>query len=286
VRIIITGANGQLGRELQRVLADHVLLATDLGPATAAMDICDYRTTLETVSEFRPDVVIHAAANTNVDGCERDPDKAFEVNALGTQNVALACQHVGAAMVYISTDYVFDGEKGEPYLELDPPNPVSAYGRSKLAGEQYVKMLLTRFYIVRTAWLYSQHGSNFVKWALKASQEQAQLVGVVDQVGSPTNAADLAHSIARLIEHERYGIYHFTNEGSCSRYDLLVRILELAGRPTFVLPMTTPEFLSRYPLPARRPANSTLRNFSAARSLGITLRHWDEALQELMCSLV
>lgn len=285
MRILITGADGQLGRELRRTLHEHDILATDLRPGLVAMDICDYDSTLSTISEFRPDLVIHAAAHTNVDGCERDPDSAYAVNALGTQNVALACLRNGAAMLYVSTDYVFDGEKGSPYLEFDPTNPVSAYGRSKLAGEESVTSLLQRYYIVRTAWLYSRHGSNFVKWALQASSKQAELMGVVDQIGSPTNAADLAEAIGRLVQTKRYGVYHFTNEGSCSRYEFLCRILELSGQQARVTPVDTPQFLARYPLPARRPANSTLRNFCASRSLGIRLRPWEEALQELLCSL-
>ena len=285
MRILVTGSEGQLGRELQRALRGHVVKATDLRSELGFIDITDYRQTLATVEAFGPDVVIHAAAMTNVDGCERDPDAAYAVNGMGTQNVALACQRAGAALVYISTDYVFDGEKGEPYLEFDPTNPVSAYGRSKLAGEQCLQTLMTRFYIVRTAWLYSSHASNFVKWALKVSAEQSEMLGVVDQTGSPTHAGDLAEGIAQLIEHGRYGVYHLTNEGSCSRYEFLCRILEYADRDVRVSKVTTEELLSRHPMPARRPANSTLRNFFASRSMGITLRPWEVALRDLVCTL-
>jgi dTDP-4-dehydrorhamnose reductase len=286
VRVLTTGCEGQLGRELRRALQDEMLQGTDLRTDSGlVMDITSYESTVSTIAEFEPEVVIHAAAYTNVDGCERDPETAYQVNGLGTQNVALACQRIGCAMVYVSTDYVFDGDKGEPYYEFDRTNPVSAYGRSKLAGEQYVQTLTNKFYIVRTAWLYSAHGSNFIKWALKSAREQPEIMGVTDQVGSPTHAADLADGIAQMIRRERYGIYHLTNEGSCSRYELLLRILDFAGLKARVAPVTTPELLAKFSLPAKRPANAALRNFCASRSMGITLRPWDDALKELVCSL-
>jgi dTDP-4-dehydrorhamnose reductase len=289
VRILITGAAGQLGQELRAALAGEEVLPVDMGaadPTVAEMDITDYRRTTGVIEEFAPDVVIHGAAYTNVDGCEIDPDLAYRVNALGTQNVALACQRVDAALLYISTDYVFDGTKGTPYLEFDAPNPVSVYGRSKLAGEEYVRSLLRRFYVVRTAWLYGNGSKNFPKTILAAAARQSSLFGVVDEVGCPTWARDLAAGVAQLIRAPLYGVYHLTNEGYCSRFELVQAILELAGRSEVAItPLSAAAFNARYPLPAKRPAFTALRNYCAATALGIRLRPWREALAEFICSL-
>jgi dTDP-4-dehydrorhamnose reductase len=269
MRLVITGANGQLGRSLHEVLQDNELLLIDL----PEYDVTDLAT-IEKVVDFEPDVVVHGAAMTDVDGCERDPETAYKVNALGTRNVALACQRSGAAMLYVSTDYVFDGTNDEPYLEYDEPNPLSVYARSKLAGEQCVRDLLNRFYIVRTGWLYGHDGNNFVEKVLELAERQKELSVVTTEFGSPTYARDLAEAIARLIERGVYGIYHFVNEGSCSRYELAVTVLTLAGKEgVFVRPTRT------YARCATVPRRALLRNFSAATQLGIVLRPWEEALR-------
>jgi dTDP-4-dehydrorhamnose reductase len=269
MRIVITGALGQLGRSLQEVLQEHELFLIDL-PEHDVTDIG----IISAMADFEPELVIHAAAMTDVDGCELDPDAAYEVNALGTKNVALASQRCGAPLLYISTDYVFDGTKEEPYLEFDEPNPINIYGRSKLAGEDFVRRLLNRFYIVRSAWLYGQGGNNFVNKVLQLAEERKELFVVTSEVGSPTYTRDLAEAIARLIEHPMYGVYHLVNEGTCSRYELAHRILELAGKSDFPLyPAET------YERPAKVPHRAVLRNFSAATQLGITLRPWEEALR-------
>lgn len=288
MRILITGAAGQLGRELRAVLARDELLPVDLG-ATAdgivGLDITDFRRTVALIAEFAPEVVIHGAAYTDVDGCERDPDLAYRVNALGTQNIALACQQSNAALVYLSTDYVFDGTKGAPYLEFDAVRPISVYGHSKLAGEGYVQALLRRFYVVRTAWLYGDGPKNFPKTILAAAGRQSSVFGVSDEVGSPTWARDLAAALARLIREPRYGLYHLTNEGHCSRAEYVRAILDLSGHgDVAVEPLTAAEFGARYPLPAKRPAFAALRNYCAATALGIQLRPWREALAEYLCS--
>ena len=269
MRIVITGAHGQLGRSLQNVLVGHEILPVDLPEHDITrLDI------IPTIEAFQPDVVIHAGAFTDVDGCELDPDTAYSVNALGTRNVAVACQRCDAPMVYISTDYVFDGAKRESYLEFDEPNPINVYGRSKLAGELLVRDLLSRFYIVRTAWLYAQGGNNFVAKILALAGEREELSVVTTEVGSPTYAPDLAEAIVRLIEYPLYGIYHLVNEGSCSRYEFASKILELAGKSGFPLrPVQT------YDRPTRVPANAALRNFCAATQLEIRLRPWEEALR-------
>ena len=270
MRIVVTGSAGQLGRALQPALsADHLLLL-DL----PEHDITDLDQMQHLIGEFRPQVVIHAAAFTNVDGCERDPETAYRVNALGTQNVALACQHCHATMLYISTDYVFDGAKSEPYWEWDTPSPQSHYARSKLAGEYFAQALLRRFYIVRTAWLYNRGERSFIAAVLRLSKERDELHYVTDEVGSPTYAPDLAQAVSGLIRKPVYGIYHFTNAGVCSRYQWAKTVLELAGRPDYPIHPT-----QDYQRLARVPAHCELRNFCGASQLGITLRPWREALE-------
>jgi len=271
MRIGITGSAGQLGQALQAILSGEDLLLLDL----PEHDITDYEHTRRVITGFQPQMVVHAAAFTNVDRCELEPETAYRVNALGTQNVALACQRCDAAMVYISTDYVFDGAKSEPYWEWDVPNPQSIYARSKLAGECYTQALLLKFYIVRTAWLYSRTGKNFVKGVLRLADERDQLHYVTDEVGSPTYAPDLAEAVSKLIVHPLYGVYHFTNTGVCSRYEWAKAALELAGRPDYPIFPT-----QGYERAAKVPARCELRNFCGATQLGITLRPWREALAD------
>jgi len=276
MRIFITGHKGQLGRALYAVLAEHTLTGCDL----PELDITDREAIGAAVADFAPDVVIHAAAWTHVDGCARDPERAYRVNALGTQNVALACAEAGAAMVYISTNEVFDGEATEPYREWDPPHPINPYGRSKAAGEWFVRHLLTRFYIVRTAWLYAPGGRNFPHRIIQLADERGALRVVTDEVGNPTYAPDLAKAIAALIRTDAYGVYHLTNAGYCSRYDFAREILRVSGREHVpVEPITLAEFQRASTPPRFAPLANT-----AAAALGITLRPWQEALAEFLKS--
>ena len=269
MRIVVTGAEGQLGRSLQQALSGNDLFLVDL----PEHDVTERRIA-GTIAESQPDLVIHAAAMTDVDGCERDPDLAFKINAVGTRNVADACRLCDAALLYVSTDFVFDGTKGEPYLELDEPNPVCVYGRSKLAGELLVRELLTRCYIVRTAWLYGKGGRNFVTKILELAAHRDELSVVTTEVGSPTYAPDLAAAIARLIEYPLYGTYHLVNEGSCSRFEFAEKILDFAGKGSLALHPA-----QQYERVATVPANAALRNTSASARFGITLRPWQEALR-------
>jgi len=272
VRVFVTGAKGQLGRALQAQFVDGTVFPADLPEC----DITDRACVTQAIVEFRPEVVIHAAAMTDVDGCARDPDAAYRVNALGTQNVALACQSVGCAMLYISTNEVFDGRKTEPYLEFDATSPINAYGRSKLAGETIVRDLLTRFYIVRTAWLYGKGGNHFVRKIIRRADEQGYLRVVVDEIGSPTYAEDVASGVRQLIETGAFGVYHFVNEGIASRLDLAREILRLAGRGHVpVEPITLADFVR----PSTPPPYTPLRNF-CGRAMGIVFRPWQEALAE------
>lgn len=272
MRIVITGHRGQLGQALQQALAHEELHGLDL-PET---DITHPASLLEALAKLHPQVVIHVAAMTNVDGCQRDPELAFRVNALGTHNVALACGRIGAAMVQLSTNDVFDGRLGRSYYEWDTPSPLSVYAQSKAAAEFYVRSLMHRFYIVRTAWLYARGGRNFVTKILEAADRQGALRVVTNEVSTPTYAPDLAQAIARLIYTEHFGIYHFTNSGSCSRYDWAHKILELSGRGHVALEPITSD---QWPRPAPSPLYTPIVNF-AGEALGIVLRPWEEALQE------
>jgi dTDP-4-dehydrorhamnose reductase len=273
LKILITGAGGQLGRDLVKVLGGQ----HQLYPFGHDLDITDYSKIVSTISSIKPDLVIHAAAMTDVDGCELNPDQAFKVNALGTQNVALACRQSNAKILYLSTDFVFDGKKREPYAEFDPPNPLSVYGKSKLAGENYIITLLPNYFIVRTAWLYGREGMNFVKTILKLAEEKNELKVVNDQVGSPTYSCDLAQMIAKIIETDFFGTYHVTNAGGVSWYEFAKKILEMAGiKGVRVTPITSEE-LNR---PAPRPAYSVLRNYVLElRGIG-RMRNFEDALKD------
>jgi dTDP-4-dehydrorhamnose reductase len=274
MRVLITGGRGQLGRELQVAFASQTVLATD----EPELDVTDAAVVGRAVDAFRPELIIHAAAYTDTRGCENDPGLAMRVNGDGTQNVALACRRVDAALVYVSTNEVFDGAKGEPYLEGDEPRAINAYGSSKLAGEQHVRSLLQRAYIVRTSWLYGG-GNDFVAKVLRA--EPGELPMVTDEVSSPTWAHDLAEAIARLVERDPpAGIYHLTNEGHCSRFEWAERVLALDGRQDVVLqPITLGAYYARDPKSVRKPPFSALAN-TAADALGVILRPWTEALGE------
>lgn len=274
MRVFLTGCKGQLGRALSRVLAEETLAGCDL----PELDITDREAIRRAILDFRPDVVVHAAAWTDVDGCAREPERAFRVNALGTQNVALACAEAGAAMLYISTNEVFDGTATEPYREWDPVRPINPYGRSKAAGEWFVSHLLTRFYIVRTAWLYAPGGRNFPHRILQLADERGALRVVVDEVSNPTYAPDLAAAVAALIRTGAYGVYHLTNSGYCSRYEFARAILRLSGREHIpVEPITLDQFQRDSTPPRFAPLANT-----AAAALGIVLRPWEEALAEFL----
>jgi dTDP-4-dehydrorhamnose reductase len=279
MRVVVTGAHGQLGRELVEVFGrDHEVI----GLGRLEWDVTDPRSPA-IVASYQPDLLIHAAAWTDVDGCERDPVRANRVNAAGTRHVAEACRRLEVPLVYLSTDYVFDGTKGEPYIEADPPGPVNVYGRSKLQGEEEVRSRLTRFYIVRTAWLYGRTGRNFVKAILERARRGERLQVVTDQVGSPTYARDLARAIARLVEGAPWGTYHLANAGSCSWYEFARQILTLTDRGEVPIQPITSLGLGR---PASRPAYSVLSTGKWQQVTGKTPRHWREALQDGLLDIV
>jgi len=274
MRIFITGDKGQLGRALQAALAAETVGGCDL----PEVDITDRAAIRRAVADFAPNVVIHAAAWTDVDGCARDPQKAHRVNALGTRNVAQACARVGAAMVYISTNEVFDGTASEPYAEDADLNPINAYGRSKANGEWFARHVVQHYVIVRTAWLYAPGGRNFPHRIVQLADERGALQVVEDEVSNPTYAPDLAAALAALVRRGAWGIYHLVNEGYCSRYDFAREILRLSGRGHVPV---EPIRLADFQRASTPPPFAPLANRAAA-ALGITLRPWQEALAEFV----
>lgn len=278
MRVVVTGAGGQLGRELVAALAGHEVTGLD----RRAVDVGDRDAVLQAVTARSPDVVVHAAAWTDVDGCERDPDRAYRVNALGTRHVAEAARLAGAHLCYVSTDYVFAGDEQRAYTEWDEPRPRSAYGRSKLGGERELGPGDT---VVRTSWLCGRHGRNFVKTMLLLAAEQDEIRVVDDQHGSPTFAADLAGAVRRLAVARLPGTYHVTNAGHTTWFTLARETLAAAGmEPEKVRPVATAELDP--PRPAPRPAWSVLDN-AALRLSGLPLLpDYHEPLERLVRELV
>ncbi len=273
-KVLITGGLGQLGRALSARLAGTAEIAA-LGHA--ALDVADRGAVRERFLAERPGAVVHAAALTDVDGCEQEPAVAFRVNALGVLHVAEAAAEIGARLLVVSTDFVFDGEKPSPYFETDAPRPLSVYGESKLAGEEHALRAAPRALVVRTAWLYGPGGRNFVNAILDRGAKGEALRVVADQAGSPTWTRDLADAIARLLESDLAGVAHVVNAGHATRYELARRALDLAGlSATRVEPVTTAEM----PRPARRPRHAVLGSRSLPAAGIAPLRHWEEALAE------
>ena len=262
MRVVITGARGQLGQDLVEAFAGQEVVAVD----HAALDVADRDAVLQLLGATRPDAVVHAAAWTAVDACESDPDRAFQVNALGTRHVVEGARLVGAHVLYVSTDYVFDGTAPAPYTEWDVPNPLSVYGRSKLGGELELEPGST---VVRTSWVCGRHGANMVKTILRLDEERDELAFVDDQHGYPTFTADLAGMIRQLVVQRLPGRFHVTNQGQTTWYGFARSVLEAAGRdPDKVRPIATSEL--QPPRPAPRPANSLLDN-AALRLQGVPL---------------
>ena len=291
MKILVTGAKGQLGTEIIKCLERGV---TELGTPDVlkekneiiahdvdTLDITDTEAVIALFERERPEAVINCAAYTNVNKCETERELAFKVNAIGPRNLAIAAQRVGAKLVHVSTDYVFRGDGSVPYVEWDRTEPVSVYGRSKCLGEEYVRDFCSRFFIVRTAWLYGYYGPNFVKTMLKIASEKGACRVVCDQRGNPTNAADLAHHILKLLTTEEYGIYHGTGEGECSWFEFTQKIVEYAGIDATVTPCTTDE----YPTPAKRPAYSSLDNMMLRATVGNEFREWKCALKHFIDEL-
>ncbi|MDB5056342.1 MAG: NAD(P)-dependent oxidoreductase [Bacilli bacterium] len=279
MKIIVTGGNGQLGRDLVRVLQEkHEVV----GFGKDQWDVTDLNQCEEIILAHKPDMVIHAAAYTSVDLAESEVDRAFAINANGTRNVAIAAEKAGVKLCYISTDYVFDGTKGSSYTEFDLTNPTSVYGKSKLAGEAYITDLLTKYFIVRTSWVYGLYGNNFVKTMIGLADGRDQVKVVSDQFGSPTYTIDLCRFLLELLTTEHYGIYHASNSGACSWYEYAQAIFEETGLSIKVEPCTTQDFAR----PAPRPPYSVL-DHAVLRSNGFTdLQPWQDALKQFLKELI
>ena len=285
-----------LGSELAATLAgEHELWAVDIrkpletvpGVQYQLLDIVNTKETFSAITRINPELVIHTAAFTDVDGAETKSDLVFQVNAIGTRNVALSCQKFDAALIYISTDYVFDGQKTEPYVEFDQPHPLSIYAQSKYWGELYTQWLVNRFMIIRTSWMFGKNGRNFVQAMLSQLKNQHSLKVVKDQVGSPTYAVDLALAIKELITVNQqvstglYGIWHLTNSGFCSWYEFAAEIVRLSQSHETV-ESTTSEQLQR---PAVRPKNSVLRNYNWELQNFAALPPWQDALRRYLVTI-
>ncbi len=272
MKVLITGAQGMLGADLLRAFAKADVVDV---PRTL-LDITQAKAVSALIHKERPDVIINAAAYTNVDGCETHIDDAYRVNAIGARNLAIAAQEVGAAVVHFSTDYVFSGDTPEPRREFDPVAPTSVYGKSKLAGEQLVQALCPRHYIIRTSWLYGPHGKNFVSTMLQLGEKNGTVRVVDDQIGSPTCTVDLAHAVEHLVATSYYGVYHLSNSGTCSWHQFAIDIFQATGMDVTVEAISS-DMLDR---PAKRPSYSVLDNQMWRLSGFAPLRSYKEALQD------
>lgn len=273
MKILITGSNGMLGHDLIEVLKDkHELLLT----TSKTLDITDGDSVMDFIVKSNPDIVINSAAYTDVDGCESNPDLAYNVNGEGVKNLALACREVDCPLVHISTDYVFNGQNDRPWVEDDEIGPISIYGKSKLEGEEHIKEILEKYFIVRTAWLYGVNGRNFPRTMLELAQNHSEITVVYDEVGTPTYTPDLAKGISELIETDYYGTYHLTNSGSCSWCEFARYIFDVADVDVNVIPVTASEFAR----PAPRPSYSVLENRNWVENGFEPLRNYKEAIKE------
>ncbi len=285
-RIMITGCNGQLGRALNQLYEKETgitLINTDVfhGEGITSLDITDVGTVLSFVREMKPDAIINCAAHTNVDKCETDMDNAFKINAVGPRNLSIAAAEIGAKLMHVSTDYVFPGTEARALTEFDMVGPTSMYGKTKLAGENFVRDFGDKYFIIRTAWLYGD-GKNFVKTMLKLAEDHREVSVVKDQYGTPTSAAELAKAVKYSLSTENYGLFHGTCEGSCSWADFAAEIFRLAGKDTKVNYITTEEFGS----PTKRPAYSILDNYMLRLTTDFTFASWQDAISAYMKSII
>lgn len=288
MKILITGCNGQLGNELQSIIksgkaeinevSENIRKSEIVALDVEELDITNLTKVREILNDVRPDVVINCAAATNVDGCEGNEDFAFRVNSIGSRNLAIICEEIGAKLVQVSTDYVFSGVSNKPLTEYDLTAPYSVYGKTKLLGEQYVQQFCSKYFIVRTAWLYGHIGKNFVYTMMRLGKEKDIIKVVDDQRGSPTHANDLAYHILKLIETEEYGIYHCTGKGECTWYEFAKMIIELSGERCEVKPCTSEEYVT----PAKRPEYSSLDNMMLRSTVGDEMRDWKEAIKSFI----
>lgn len=275
-KILVTGCNGQLGRAINKQYSgvDKIeIVNTDV----ADLDITDIGQTLDLVRQIKPYAIINCAAHTGVDACETECDSAYRINSVGPRNLSIAATETGAKLIHISTDYVFAGDAKTPYTEFDKPDPQGMYGKTKLAGEQFVQQFAKNYFIIRTAWLYGD-GKNFVRTMLRLAETQETVRVVKDQLGSPTSAKELAKIIDQLIWTENYGVFHGTCEGVASWADFAEEIFRLAKKSTQVVRVTTEE----YGNPVKRPAYSVLENYMLKLTTDYHAADWQDALAEYL----
>lgn len=277
MKIAITGSKGMLAKTLVPVLSEeHNVFSF----SKEDLDITNRVAVQRVIKDLSPDIIINCAAYTKVDKAEEEKEKAFLINGIGVQNLALICSDLSIPLCHISTDYVFDGTKNSPYTPFDSTNPINTYGESKRAGEQYIQWILNKFYIIRTSWLYGEGGTNFVYTILRLAKEKKELRVVSDQIGSPTSTSTLSEAIKRLIRTDAYGIYHFTDdsEGGISWFSFAKEILNIKSIKVDLLPIRTED----YPLPARRPPYSVLDTRIFSIITGYTPLNWKESLRNFL----
>lgn len=273
MKVLVTGANGQLGYDVIKQLNSAGI--DYLGTDRESLDITNKEQVTRVISDYNPDAVIHCAAYTAVDKAEDEKDLCYSINVLGTKYVAEACKEIDAKMVYISTDYVFDGEGDEPFEMTDKPNPINYYGQTKYEGEVEVQKDLSKYFIVRISWVFGSNGNNFVKTMLRLGKERDEISVVADQIGSPTYTPDLAKLLVEMIKTDKYGVYHATNEGYCSWYEFACEIFKQVGIDVKVNPVKTED----YPTKAKRPMNSRLSKKQTWSVFSFELQNWNSALR-------
>lgn len=287
-KILVTGCNGQLGRAIRKEYEKEQVefINTDVveEEGVISLDITDIEAVLKLARERKPDVIINCAAHTNVDKCEEQWDLAYKINAIGPRNLSIAARELDAKMIHVSTDYVFEGNGTKPYTEFDTPNPVSAYGKTKLAGENFVKEFAPKYFILRTAWLYGD-GKNFVKTMLKLAENHDEVSVVCDQLGTPTSAVELAKMIHYLEQTENYGLFHATCEGDTNWADFAEEIFKLAGKNTKVNHVTSVQYKEMNPASANRPSYGILDNYMLRLTSDYKMADWHEALKIYMKTL-
>lgn len=279
MRILVTGASGQLGHDL--VIELNKRGHDVIGVGSKDLNITDGKAVVDMLSKLKPEAVMHCAAYTAVDNAEDDKDRCNEVNHIGTENVARACAEIGAKMLYLSTDYVFSDDGEKPWEPDDAVNPLNTYGLTKYLGEEAVRKYVKNHFIVRISWVFGVNGKNFVKTMLRLGAEREKITVVDDQIGSPTYTVDLARLLADMIATDKYGTYHATNEGFCSWYEFACAIMEKAGLKAKVLPVTSAE----YPVKAKRPFNSRMSKDKLTENGFECLPHWEDALDRYLIEM-
>ncbi|MBY0600239.1 dTDP-4-dehydrorhamnose reductase [Bacillus bingmayongensis] len=276
MKVLVTGAGGQLGKEFVAYFVEKGYTLYSF--TRKKLDVTDTVSLFLIMKKLQPDLVLHCAAYTQVDAAEENWKEAYAVNAVGTRNIAVASEAIGAKLVYFSTDYVFDGERACDYHEFDQTNPLNVYGASKFAGEEAIRNFHSRYFIVRTSWLYGRHGPNFVRTMQTLADTKKELRIVGDQIGCPTYTKDLVCKIEEIVQTNRYGVYHVSNQGKCSWFEFACRIFQEMGAEVKAIPVKTEEYGAK----ADRPRYSVLQHLCLELNGFSPMRHWEEALREYL----